>query len=75
MSQAGGRAPPISAPVRARRRRRWSGFSINLSFARDYARDNCGDDYFAAVKAALTGFGPNVALIAPIIGALAAKIK
>ncbi|WP_428410634.1 class I SAM-dependent methyltransferase [Hyphococcus sp.] len=50
-----------------------AGLISTFSFARDYARDNGGDDYFVSVKSALTGFGETVTFTVPVIGALGIK--
>ncbi|WP_375203952.1 class I SAM-dependent methyltransferase [Hyphococcus sp.] len=50
-----------------------AGLISTFSFARDYARDHGGDDYFQSVKDTLTGYGETVTFITPIIGALGLK--
>jgi len=50
-----------------------AGLISTFSFARDYARENGGDDYFQSVKDALENFGDSVTFIIPIIGALGIK--
>lgn len=50
-----------------------AGLISTFSFARDYARDHGGENYFQSVKDTLTGFGETVTFIVPIIGALGLK--
>ena len=50
-----------------------TGLISTFSFARDYARDHGGEDYFQSVKDTLTRFGETVTFIVPIIGALGVK--
>ncbi len=47
-----------------------AGLVSTFSFARDYARDRGGDDYFAFLKDEFMRAGETVVFVAPVIGAL-----
>lgn len=76
LRNAGAFAPVIPFAHKARHKisvEAAAGLFSTFSFARAYARENGGDDYFKSLAGALAGFGEPVSFSVPVIGALGVK--